>query len=61
MDLSRFMKEDVVGWISKCESYFDLDKMLEGHNVTMAGLVLDEAGYRWYDGFLSSSQDPVSW
>lgn len=27
----------------------------------MASLVLDKAGYRWYDGLRSSSQDQVSW
>lgn len=61
MDLPRFTSGDVVGWVSKCESYFDLDKMSKEHKVTMASLVLDEAGYRWYDGFRASSQDLISW
>lgn len=61
MDLPRFMKEDVVGWLSKCESYFDLDQTPEDHKVTMASLVLDEEGYRWYDGLKSSSLDPITW
>lgn len=26
MNLPKFMKDDVVGWLSKCKSYFDLDK-----------------------------------
>lgn len=36
VDMPRFTCEDVVGWISKCESYFVLDKTPEGHKVTMA-------------------------
>lgn len=45
--------------MSKCESYFDLDKTPEGHKVVMASLVLDEACYLWYDGF--KKIDPASW
>lgn len=30
MDLPKFMKDDVVGWLSKCESYFNLDKNARG-------------------------------
>lgn len=27
VDLPRFMRDDAVGWVSKCESYFDLDRI----------------------------------
>lgn len=55
------MKEDVVGWLSKCESYFGLDKTPEESRVTMTSLVLDEAGYQWFDGLKKSSQDLITW
>lgn len=61
MVLPRFMKEYVVGSLSKCESYFYLDKTPEERKVSMVSLVLDEAGYRWCDGLKNSSQDPISW
>lgn len=61
MDLPKFMKEDVVGWLSKCESYFDLDKTPEENKVVMASLMLDEAGYLWYDGSKKSSTNPITW
>lgn len=54
MDLPKFTKEDVVGWLSKCESYFDLDRTLEENKVVMASLMLDEAAYLWYDGLKKS-------
>lgn len=60
MDLPRFMKDDVVGWLSKFDIYFDLDKMLKEHKVMMASLVSDKAGYQWYDGLTKSSPTPVS-
>lgn len=45
MDMPRFTWEAVVGWVSKYESYFDLDKTPNKHKVTMASLVLNEQGY----------------
>lgn len=61
MDLPRFTKDDVVGWLSRCDSYFDLDKTPEEYRVTMASLVLDKVGYQWYDGFKKSAQNPITW
>lgn len=61
MDLPKLTKDDVVGWLSKCESYFDLDKTPEENKVTMASLALDEVGYQWYDGLKKSSRGPISW
>lgn len=61
MDLPRFAKDDVVGWISKCESYFDLDKTPEENMVTMASLALDEVGYQWFDSLKRNATRPISW
>lgn len=60
MDLLKFMKDDAVGWLSKCESYFGLDRTTEENKVVMASLMLDEAGYQWYDDLKKSSRDPIS-
>lgn len=60
MDLPWFTRDDVAGWVSKCESYFELDKTPEENKVTMASLVLDESSYQWFDGF-KSSQNPLNW
>lgn len=61
MDLPKFMKEDVVRWLSKCESYFDLDKTPKENKVVMASLMLDEAAYFWYDSLKKSSTNPITW
>lgn len=61
MDLLRFMKDDVVGWISKCQNCFDLDKTPENNKVTMVSLMIDEVGYQWYDGLKKNSRDSVVW
>lgn len=50
MDLPRFTRDDVAGRISKCEGYFDLDKMPKAHKVTRTSLALDEMGYLWFEG-----------
>lgn len=55
------MKDDVVGWLSKCEDYFGLNQTPETNKVTMASLALDESGYQWYDGLKKSSAEPVVW
>lgn len=51
----------MVRWVSKCESYFELDKTPEANKVTIASLVLDEQGYRWYDGFKKSNPGLITW
>lgn len=61
MDMPKFTREDIVGWISKCKSYFNLDKTPEEHKVTMASLTLDKKRYLWYDGFRKSTQNTLSW
>lgn len=61
MDLPKFTKDDVVGWLSKCESYFDLDKTPEENKVVMASLTLDEIGYQWFDGLKESTDEPITW
>lgn len=61
MEMPRFTREDVVGWILKCKSYFNLDKTPEENKVTMARLVLDELGYQWFDGIKKGAQNHISW
>lgn len=61
MDLPKFMNDDAVGWLAKCESYFDLDRTSEEKRVTMASLMLDEISYQWYDGLRRGSQGPITW
>lgn len=61
LDLPKFMKENVVGWLSKCENYFDVDKTPTEYKVTMASLMLDETGYQWYDSLKRASQEPITW
>lgn len=61
MDLPKFTKDDVAGWVSKCEDYFGLDKTPEENRVTMASLALDEAWYLWYEGFKKSINGIISW
>lgn len=53
--------EDMVGWLSKCESYFDLDKTPEENKVVMASLMLDEVDCQWYDGLRKGSRDLIAW
>lgn len=48
------MREDVAGWLSKCENYFEHDKTPEEIKVTMASLVLDETGYQWFNDLKKS-------
>lgn len=50
-----------MGLISKCESYFDLDRTLDENKVVMVSLVLDEQGYQWYDGSLRGNNGPIGW
>lgn len=60
MDMSQFSHEDVVGWIFKCDSYFDLDKTLDRHKVTLVNLMLDKMCYLWFDGFKKRVNGPIS-
>lgn len=61
LDHPKFMKEDAIGWLSKCENYFDLDRTPAEYKVTMASLMLDETGYQWYDSLKRASQEPITW
>lgn len=61
MEFPRFTKEDVLGWVSKCEAYFDMDRTAEANKVTMASMALDEMGYVWFDGFKKSNPGPITW
>lgn len=60
MDMPRFTQEDVVGWVSKCKSYFNLDKTPIEHKVYIAHLVLDEQEYQWFDGFRKGMDRPIN-
>lgn len=61
MEFPRFTKDDVLGWISKCEAYFELDRTPVANRVTMASMALDEMGYVWFDGLKKSNDGPITW
>lgn len=48
MDFSKFAKEDVNAWVSKCERYFLLEGTHNANMVTMASLSFDESSYNWF-------------
>lgn len=51
MDMTKFTKDDVNGWILKCENFFKIDGTPEDNKVAMANITLDELGYLWFQGF----------
>ncbi|KAJ1442174.1 hypothetical protein SESBI_00989 [Sesbania bispinosa] len=61
LEFPRFTREDVNGWISKCERFFALDDTPEGNKVTLASIAMDEVSYQWFQGFERSFSGRITW
>lgn len=61
MDMPKLSKEYMMGWISKCNKFFDLDGILEEDKVVIVSLALDEASYQWFQGSKSSRDNGLTW
>ncbi|KAJ1412618.1 Retrotransposon gag domain [Sesbania bispinosa] len=61
LEFPRFTREDVNGWISKCERLFALDDTPEGNKVTLASIAMDEVSYQWFQGFERSFSGRITW
>ncbi|KAJ1422779.1 Retrotransposon gag domain [Sesbania bispinosa] len=61
LEFPRFTREDVNGWISKCERFFALDDTPEGNKVTLASIAMDEESYQWFQGLERSFSGRITW
>lgn len=61
MNMCEFTREDVMGWISKCQKFSSLDGTPEGNKVVMTSIAMDEQSYQWFQAFEESRDGKITW
>ncbi|XP_054814737.1 uncharacterized protein LOC129315194 [Prosopis cineraria] len=56
MEFPKFTREDVLGWILKCERYFELDETPEETKIKMASMHLDPRAFQWHQAYEKSCE-----
>jgi len=54
VEFTRFYGEDVVGWIYKCEQFFEIDQTVECMQVKIASIHLSGKALLWHQSFMKN-------
>lgn len=60
IDFPRFQGENPLGWLYKCERFFEFNLIDENQKVKLAAMHLDEKGIQWYHWF-EKTKNPINW
>lgn len=60
VEFPKFSGDDVLGWVYKCELFFEIDNTNEGANVKIASIHLDGNPLAWHQSYMRS-RPPGNW
>ncbi|GJT42858.1 retrotransposable element Tf2 [Tanacetum coccineum] len=61
LEFPKFSKDDVKGWVFRCEQFFVLDQVTEAEKVHLISIHLYDKALLWHTQFLKSQGGYVNW